>query len=156
MYICIYVIHTHTHTHIYTRAHTRTHKHVTGYLRSEVKTSATRTTELRILQDAGPQTLASFATQISAAEGFLPSAAAVFDVRAAGVNFSDVRQDPIAAMPGFEYVSSYTYGYNSMGVATHVYAVETETDSVSVWEMTPGGKVGRFLDRRSDGEQRMR
>jgi hypothetical protein len=79
----------------------------------------------------------------------------LFNIRETGAEFSDVRRDPISNTPGFEYTSSYSYAYSN-GAPTHVYSVETETDSVSVWEMLPGGKVGKFLDRRSDGEQRMR
>jgi hypothetical protein len=120
-----------------------------------VKLSNQRTTELRILQDAGPQTFTEYATQISAAEGFLPGAVSVFNVRETGAQFSDARQDPVTSTPGFEYTSAYTYAYRN-GVPTHVYSVETETDSLSVWEMLPSGKVGKLLDRRSDGEQRMR
>ena len=112
-----------------------------------------------VRENSGPINISGFAAEVTPTEGYLSATIAVFIENASVLTLRDIRQDPNITFsgkvfPGLEYMTDYAISPDGL----HMYSVEYITNTISTFQLQgddspfPSG----FLDRRADGEQRMR
>jgi len=116
---------------------------------------------VEILQGAGVLLIDNFASYVSSAEGYFAKHTSIFEfpkptagVVTSAVNFSVQRSDPVAAIRGLgKYYTDFVVSPDKK----HIYAVQRETNSLSIAQIQ-NQNISQtvFLDRRSDGEDRVR
>eukprot|EP00961_Rhodomonas_salina_P218447 2952094-Rhodomonas_salina.1 len=108
-----------------------------------------------VLEDAGPQQIHAFATSVSGADGYAPASLALFGATGDQIANGDLfyvgrQEDAVFLQEGLQYASDRR---RSEGLS---FFVEAETNSFSVWSQAENTTDLTFIDRRTDGEVRVR
>jgi hypothetical protein len=108
---------------------------------------------VQILENSGLLNIDGFATDMSTSSS-VPGGAALFEFGPVDgqIQYRSQRKDPILGYKGLEMAVDFAMSSEQR----HVYTAEYESSTLSILERPPGGESMRFLDRRSDGEQRTR
>ena len=101
--------------------------------------------QVRVIEDSGPVVIEAFATHITNAAGYLPGSLSVFTLNESTglLRFEEQREDAVAGAWGMEYAADHRVSSDSR----HLYAVEAETDSLSVFDLSQESAVGGALRR---------
>ena len=124
-----------------------------------------------VLQSAGLFRIGNFVTHISPADGFESGSVSFFEplptmndcdnndngldcVENPHLVFAGPLRDPVMSSASLEYsVATARFPEDQ---PKHIYSVDMETDTLSAFEMRNGPETIKIVDRRGDGERRLR